>query len=318
MFRIRECGMWLLVWAAAVWLGPSEARANGFPPGRIFGVGVDNNIYFVDTMLESITLTGSSLSDGVKANGFATDRDRNQVFYFGSNGDLYYYDIALNTNGTVASGSTFGITPDFPPENATYYNGSYWYIAKGNTANNVLYQATLTYTGSTPSFSGTPVEYQLTVNGSTTGMMFGDIVVNGSTGQLYGSTTPSSGGLFFTLDMAGLVSGSSNPVTVRSFANPVGLQLAFSEDYTVLYGQHYTFSPADPDNPALTSGEWYTVDTTSGIYSAIVGFVTSPGMRDLGGIAAVPEPSTCLLAVAGLAAAGLWRRWRATVRHNGP
>ena len=118
--------------------------------------------------------------------------------------------------------------------------------------------------------------------------------------------------------MASLVSGSSNPVTVRSSANPVGLQLAFSEDYTVLYGQHYTFSPADPDNPALTAGEWYTVDTTLGVYSAMAGFVTQPGMRDLAGIAAVPEPSLCLLAVAGLAAAGLWRRRRAAVRRAGP
>lgn len=303
--RYGVCGAWLLarVVVGCLSLSP-EANANGLPPGAIYGVGVDNNIYFVDTVSESITLTGSSLSTGVKANGFAADRDRNQVFYFASNGDLGYYDIASNTNGIVATGSALDITPDFPPENATYYAGSYWYIAKGTTANNTLYQAVLTYTGSVPSFSGTPVEYQLTVNGSTSGMMFGDIIVNSLTATLYGSTTPGSGGLFFTLDMAALVTGTTNPVSVISASNPVGLQLAFSEDYTILYGQQYI------DTGTSTAGQWYTVDTTLGGYSAISGFVTSPGMRDLAGTAAAPEPSTCALAAAGVVASVLWRRRR--------
>jgi len=139
----------------------------------------------------------------------------------------------------------------------------------------MLYKATLTYAGSVPSFSGTPVEYQLTVNGSTSGMMFGDIAVSDTTGKLYGSTTPGSGGLFFTLDMASLVAGTSNAVTVLTTSNTVGLQLAFSEDYSVLYGQQYI------DSGTSTSGQWYTVDAGSGVYSAIAGFVTSPGMRDL-------------------------------------
>ena len=308
MMRTCDCGAWLLACVIVAGLSPSpEANANGLPPGQIYGVGVDNNIYFVDTVTESITLTGTSLSDGVKANGFAADRVRNQVFYFASNGDLDYYDIASDTNGIVATGSSLGVTPDFPPEDATYYAGAYWYIAKGNTANNMLYQATLTYTGSVPSFSGTPVEYQLTVDGSTSGMMFGDIVVNPLTQTLYGSTTPGSGGLFFTLDMAALVAGTSNAVNVISSAHPIGLQLAFSEDYAVLYGQHYIFDAGDPDNALLTSGQWYTVDTVSGTYSAISGFITSPGMRDLAGIAAVPEPAVFLLAGIAGAAFVIWR-----------
>jgi hypothetical protein len=301
--------VWFLACAVVACLSLlPKANANGSAPGRIFGVGVDNNIYFVDTVSQSITLTGSSLSEGVKANGFAADRVRNQVFYFASNGDLDYYDIASDTNGIVATGSVFGITPDFPPEDATYYAGSYWYIAKGDTANNTLYQATLTYTGSVPSFSGTPVEYQLTVGGSTSGMMFGDIAVNNTTGRLYGSTTPGSGGLFFTLDMASLVAGTSNAVTVLTTSNTVGLQLAFSEDSSVLYGQQYIFTGTS------TSGQWYTVDTGSGVYSAIAGFVTSPGMRDLAGVAAVPEPAACLLAGMGVMASLIWRRRRSQRR----
>ena len=309
MLRFSTREVWVLACAVVSCLSLSpEANANGFPPGRIYGVGVNNNIYFVDTVSESITLTGSSLSDGVKANGFASDRVRNQVFYFASNGDLGYYDIASDTNGIVATGSVFGITPDSPPEDATYYAGSYWYIAKGDAANNILYQATLTYSGSVPSFSGTPVEYQLTVGGSTSGMMFGDIAVNDITGRLYGSTTPGSGGLFFTLDMTTLVAGSSNPVTVISSANGVGLQLAFSEDYSVLYGQQYI------DSGTSTSGQWYTVDSGSGVYSAIAGFITSPGMRDLAGVAAVPEPATCVLAGVGVMASIVWRRRRSQRR----
>ncbi len=309
MLRFATRGVWFLACAVVSCLSLSpEANANGSAAGRIYGIGVNNNIYVVDTVSESITLTGSSLSDGVKANGFASDRVRNQVFYFASNGDLGYYDIASDTNGIVATGSVFGITPDFPPEDATYYAGSYWYIAKGTTANNILYQATLTYTGSVPSFSGTPVEYQLTVGGSTSGMMFGDIAVNEPTGRLYGSTTPGSGGLFFSLDMASLIAGTSNPVTVISSANGIGLQLAFSEDYSVLYGQQYI------DSGTSTSGQWYTVDATLGAYSAIAGFITSPGMRDLAGVAAVPEPAACLLAGVGVMASMMWRRRRSQRR----
>jgi len=309
MLRFPTRGVWFLACAVVACLSLlPKANANGSAPGRIFGVGVDNNIYFVDTVSQSITLTGSSLSEGVKANGFAADRVRNQVFYFASNGDLGYYDIASDTNGIVATGSVFGITPDFPPEDATYYAGSYWYIAKGTTANNMLYQATLTYTGSVPSFSGTPVEYQLTVGGSTSGMMFGDIAVNNTTGRLYGSTTPGSGGLFFTLDMASLIAGTSNVVNVLTTSNTVGLQLAFSEDSSVLYGQQYI------DSGTSTSGQWYTVDTTLGAYSAIAGFITSPGMRDLAGVAAVPEPAACVLVGVGVMASIIWRRRRSQRR----
>ena len=309
MLRFSTWKAWLL--ACAVVGCPSispEANANGLPPGQIYGINVDNKIYFVDTVSQSITLTGSSLSTGPKANGFAADRVRNQVFYFASNGDLDYFDIATDTNGIMATASSLAITPEFPPEDATFYNGSYWYIAKGDTANNTLYQATLTYTGSVPSFSGTPVEYQLTVNGSTTGMLFGDIAVNETTGRLYGSTTPGSGGLCFTLDMTTLVAGSSNPVSVLTSSNSVGLQLAFSEDYSVLYGQQYIQTGTGVD--ATTTGQWYTVDTTSGTYSLIPGFITSPGMRDLAGIAAVPEPAACVLAGVGVMAAIIWRRRR--------
>lgn len=312
MLRVSSCGAWLVaVGLVCVSLfAAAPARASS---GAIYGLGVDNTIYVVDPVTQSIAVVANSLSSGVKANGFATDRTRDHLFYFGSNGNLYYYDIALNTGGTVATAATFGITNDFPPEDAAYYAGAFWYIAKGNAANNILYKAALTYTGGVPSFGGTPTEYQLTVGGSSSGMQFGDIVVNDITGRLYGSTTPGSGGVFFALDIPTLVGGTANPVTVLSSSNPIGLQLSYSDDYSVLYGQRYIFDPLDPANPALTSGAWYTVDTSLGTYAAIPGFVTTPGMRDLAGTAA-PEPGTCLMAVAGATTLIVFRRRRAAGR----
>jgi hypothetical protein len=307
MLRVSSCIAGLMVWGLAGLMPFAVPQARGSSVGEIYGVGVDNRIYFIDPVAESITFVATSLSTGVKANGFATDRVRDQLFYFGSNGDLFYYDVPSNTGGTVASAAAFGIDDGFPPEDAAFYDGSFWYIGKGDAANDILYRAGLTYAGGVPSFGGTPLEYQLTVGGSTSGMMFGDIAVNDTTGTLYGSTTPGSGGLFFSLDMATLAAGTTNPVTVISVSNTVGLQLAFSQDYSVLFGQHYTFDPLDPTNPALTAGEWYTVDTIAGTYAAIPGFVTTPGMRDLAGTAA-PEPATCLLATVGATAMIALRR----------
>jgi hypothetical protein len=303
--RFPRCiGLWAGV-ASICLMAALEARANGISAGTIYGVGVDNTIYFVDTDTKTINSVAPSLSTGVKANGFASDRGRNQLFYFGSNGDLYYYLIATGSAGTVAPASTFGITDQFPPEDASFYGDAFWYIAKGNDFNNKLYKAPLTYTGGVPSFSGTPTEYQLTVNGTSTGMAFGDIVINATTGMLYGSTTPLSGGLFFDIDVAALSTVGNNPVQVLTSGNTVGLQLAFSEDASVLFGQDYIFDVLDPTNPAKTSGQWYTVNTSLGTFSQIPGFTTTPGMRDLAGVA-VPEPSTIVFAGVGLAMGVVW------------
>jgi hypothetical protein len=282
-------------------------KAAPLSPALIYGVTVDNDIKRFDTQDQSFSFVATSLSTGVKANGFATDRIRNHLFYFGSNGDLYYYTTTDGSAGTVAPASTFGNVTDFPPEDASFYNGAFWYIGKGDNYNNKLYQVPMTYTGNVPSFSGTPTEYQLSASGSTTGMAFGDIAIHRDTGILYGSTTPGSGGLFFTLDMNSISSGTTNPLNVITTGNPISLQLAFSEDFSTLYGQEYRFDSNDPTNPALTSGVWYTVDTTSGTYNSI-SVTTSPGMRDLAGVAAVPEPGTFLLATVGFAVALAWNR----------
>lgn len=285
-----------------------QAEAVPLPAANIFGVGVDNTIYYVDTGTKTIQSVAPSLSTGVKANGFAVDRSRDVMYYFGSNGDLYFYDLLQGNAGTVAPASTFGNDADFPPEDASFYDGSFWYIGKGDNYDNKLYKAAITYTGNVPSFTGTPQAYQLSASGSTSGMAFGDIAFNNTTGMLYGSTTPASGGLFFSIDSLALSTVGVNPVTVLSSGNAVGLQLAFSADSSVLFGQEYGFNPSDPTNPALTTGTWYTVNTTTGTYTAIAGFTTTPGMRDLAGVSAVPEPGTFLLATVAFAAALAWNR----------
>lgn len=307
---LRSSALACLVALVGGVLAMRAAPAGSLSPAQIYGVGVDNTIYYVDTTVKNIQAVTPSLSTGVKANGFATDRDQNHLYYFGSNGDLYFYDIVNGDAGTVAPASTFGNSADFPPENAGFSNGSFWYIGKGDDYDNKLYQVAITYSGTAnvPSFSGTPVAYQLSASGSTTGMAFGDIAINPTSGTLYGSTTPGSGGLFFSLDLATLSPSGTTPVNVIASGKPISLQLAFSDDYATLYGQQYIFDPTDPTNPAKTSGAWFTVDTTTGSYDAISGFTTTPGMRDLAGVAAVPEPGTFLLATVGFAAALAWNR----------
>lgn len=272
--------------ATVVGIAPT-ARADA-----IYGVGVDNNIYYVDPVSQNIAFVGPSLSTGSKANGFATDRSRNQLLYFGSNGDLYYYDIPTGNSGTVATAAVMGTVDDFPPEDATFFDDAFWFIGKGGRVedfDNRLYKAQITYTGGMPSFTGGLTSYQLTASGSSTGMAFGDIAINPLTNMLYGSTIPSSGGLFFSLDMTSLSAVADNAVTVISSGNSLSLQLAFSGDYSTLYGQRYVVDPTDPTNPAATTGVWYTVNIGTGEYNA-AGFTTAPGMRDVGGFGTVvPE-----------------------------
>jgi hypothetical protein len=276
-----------LAFAAAVAGGPAIARADA-----IYGVAVDNNIYYVDPAAQSITYVAPSLSTGSAANGFATDRGRNQLLYFGSNGDLYYYDIPSGGSGTVATAAVIGTVDAFPPEDATFFNDAFWFIGKGGREqdfDNRLYKAQFTYTAGMPSFTGGLTSYQLTASGSTTGMAFGDIAFNPVSNKLYGSTIPRSGGLFFSLDVTSLSAVGENPVTVISSGNTLSLQLAFSGDYSTLYGQQYVVDPSDPTNPAATTGVWYTVNIATGGYSE-VGFTTAPGMRDVGGFGTVvPE-----------------------------
>ena len=310
MRSLVPCSVRTIVCAASLAAGAaflSSAEAGPLAPALIYGVTVDNDIKLFDSQDQSFSFVATSLSTGVKANGFATDRTKNQLFYFGSNGDLYYYSTVTGSAGTVAPASTFGNVADFPPEDAGFYNGSFWYIGKGDSYNNKLYQVPISYAGDVPSFSGTPSEYQLSVSGSTSGMAFGDIAIHRDTGILYGSTTPGSGGLFFSLAMNALNPSGTTPVNVITSGNPISLQLAFSEDFSTLYGQEYKFDITDPTNPAKTSGLWYTVDTTSGSYNSL-SVTTSPGMRDLAGVAAVPEPGTFLLATVGFAVALAWNR----------
>ena len=74
--RIRVAGCVIALLAAGVSL--CSAHAEVLSPALIYGVGVDNTIYYVDTTAQTIQTVAPSLSTGVKANGFATDRVRDQ------------------------------------------------------------------------------------------------------------------------------------------------------------------------------------------------------------------------------------------------
>jgi hypothetical protein len=123
---------------------------------------------------------------------------------------------------------------------------------------------------------------------------FGDIAINTTTGILYAAT---STGLFYSVDLNNPLTASYNQI---ASGNP-SLQLAFNEDYSLLYGQSYS------------TGEWYLVNMANGT-AVDTGFNfqvpgTSAGFRDLAGSSInalpfiVPEPSTLVLA--GMGAAGL-------------
>ena len=160
----------------------------------------------------------------------------------------------------------------------------------------MLKQATLSYTGSgetaVPSVSA--INSFAVLGMSAFGVntnSFGDIAIDQNTGTLYANT---SRGRFYSVDLSNpslsFAELRSSPGNNRT----VGLQLSFDHLSNTLYGTNYN------------TGDWYTIDTSNGDLTQVVGFNTlvagGRGFRDLGGAALnpVPEPSTIGLAAVGL------------------
>lgn len=168
--------------------------------------------------------------------------------------------------------------------------------------------------GTVESFTITPAPTLGPVgSGTNSGVRnaFGDIAITPS-GMLYAYTSGAQGGNFYSLDLttaSGGAVGGFNLIssgTTVSGTTPIGLQISFNEDYTVLYGHNYN------------DGNWYHVDTATGSLTDL-DFVTttgttSTGFRDIGGasISLVPEPTT--LALVGTAAAAIATTLRRRVR----
>jgi hypothetical protein len=264
-----------------------EVEAAPVPPS-LYGVDVANDIWSIDPVSQTTTKVLTSSEIGQTANALAFDQSRGQLFFVNAANTFDYWESATNTIKSVG-GLSLGLTAD--PNNAAFYNDAFWYFEHNS---NVLRRATLSYTAvgdtAVPSVSSLASFPVLGMN--PTGVntnTFGDIAIDHNTGTLYAST---SRGRFYSIDLAN-PSLSFNEITASPGNDKtVGLQLSFDQLSSTLYGHNYR------------SGDWYTIDTTTGGLTQIAGFNTlvagGRGFRDLGGAAPVPEPSTIGLAAVGL------------------
>ncbi len=283
----------------------TQAEAASIPP-VLYGVDVANDIWSIDPVTQTTTKVLTSSEIGQTANALAFDQSRGQLFFVNAANTFDYWESATNTIQSVG-GLSLGLTSD--PNNAAFYNDAFWYFEHNS---NVLRRATLSYTGvgdtAVPSVSSLASFPVLGMN--PTGVntnSFGDIAIDHNTGTLYAST---SRGRFYTVDLANPTLSFNEIVPSPGNDRTVGLQLSFDQLSNTLYGHNYR------------SGDWYTIDTTTGSLTQIAGFNTlvagGRGFRDLGGAAPVPEPSTIGLAavglVGGLGYTGMRRRRRTADR----
>jgi hypothetical protein len=123
---------------------------------------------------------------------------------------------------------------------------------------------------------------------------FGDIAINPS-GMRYAYTASGTGGNFYSLDLTTAAGGTvcgfnlTSSGTMVSGTAPIGLQISFNEDYSVLYGHNYN------------DGKWYDINTATGLLTDL-NFATTTGtngfgFRDIGGasIDSLPEPTALTL-----------------------
>ncbi len=282
---------------AALHAGSAEANT------LIYGVDVANDIYEIDPVAKTNTKVLTSSELGQTANALAWNDANQHLFFINAANTFDYWERSTNTIKSVG-GSPLNLTAD--PNNAAYYNGSFWYF-EHNT--NILKEAQISYVGGDP-LTATPqvdaVIPHLIPSISSTGFntnTFGDIAIDTNTGTLYGST---SRGRFYSIDLNNPGTSFTEILVSQGNDRTVGLQLSFDNLSNTLYGTNYN------------SGDWYSIDTTTGALTQIAGFNTivagGKGFRDLGGAAAVPEPSTIGLAavglVGGLGYTGIRRRRR--------
>jgi len=294
----------LLVLAAlaAVAIGGQQATAATI--GHfMYGVDDANDIWEINPADQTSTKVVSASALGSGANALGYDTNRNQLLFVDSANGFGYWQRATDTIGTVG-GLSLGIATN--PANAAFHNDAFYYFEHNS---NVLKRANLAYSGSgetaTPSVASIDTFAVLGMGPSSglTTNTFGDIAIDTVNNVLYAST---SRGRFYSVNLASPATGFTEIAAAPGNDRSVGMQLSFDVASTTLYGHNYA------------DGNWYTIDTGTGAQTQIVGFNTLPtgkGFRDLGGAAAVPEPSTIGLAavglVGGLGYTGLRRRQKA-------
>jgi hypothetical protein len=274
----------LCVMAALAMLA-SQATSAATIGSFVYGIDEAGDLYEVNAADKTSTYI-TSLSPNTATNALGYDSSRNQLFFVDN--DLNFQVWDRSSSSTTNLGNALGIAAN--PANADYYDNAFWYFETNSTD---LKKANLTYSGSTPSVSSVdtfPIAGMAATGVNTN--TFGDIAIDPTSGTLYAST---SRGRFYSIDLASPSTTFQQLAASLGNDRSVGLQLSFSENGSVLYGHRYA------------DGSWYTVDTSTGGLTDITGFVTTPaggvGFRDLGGAAAVPEPSTMLLAGMGIAGA---------------
>jgi len=263
------------------------AAANPIVPSYIYGIADDNQIWQINPIpgQQSFESTYNTGLTG-QSNAVAFDRGRDQLLFLDVSNNLYLWNKPLGGSPAafqqITTSGSLGISSSLV-YNASYYNDGFWFFKE---ATNDLVKASLSYSGTTPgtvpTFSGT-TSYTLTGPTPASGNGFGDIAINANTGILYAAT---STGYFYSVDL-------SNPTTtyneIKGVGGNISLQLAFNQDFSILYGHNYG------------SGAWYTVDVATGNltdlnYTTIVPG-TSAGFRDLGGASAIdvtPVPEITL------------------------
>lgn len=326
---------WVVVaMSAEASLMPQPAVANGPLPSFLYGIDDTNNIWQINPKVGEqsfVDVYPTGLAD--RSNAFAFDRDRDQMFFLNRGvpntspdadtlNDLWMWNKPVGTFSQITTGATMGIAGITLPANAAYYSNAFWFFEERT---NELVRASLSYAsaspGTVPTFSGvetytiTPAPALGPVGSTTTdgtNNFFGDIAINPNTGLLYASTAHGAGGTvganFYSLDLSTAAAGTVGGFTMikqgtvaPGTSDLVGMQIAFSEDYAVLYGHNYD------------DGKWYSIDTSDGTltdlnFATLIGTgPTARGFRDIGGasISSVPEPGAIALAAVGVAVAGL-------------
>jgi hypothetical protein len=260
--------------AMAVVATPASAQ-----PSYIYGIDDNNDIWEIDPVGQAASqVFATGLPGTANSNAFAYDKVRENMFFLngsGTSSQLYVWNKPTNSLSIAATAAQLGVVDPNPNQqaaNAAYNaaDGRYWFFQDGTDQ---LYSVAFSYTGNIPTFNGTT--FYTVGAGYSSSSMYGDIAIDprAGNGTLYGSTTT---GEFFSLDLTDPGNSYNNIGN-----SGVGLQLSFSSDYTILYGQDFS------------TKEWYTVDTNSGAIGSSFWTLSDDAFRDLGGssetTAAIPE-----------------------------
>jgi hypothetical protein len=232
-------------------------------------LGVLREIDPVNLTTRQIYDTGFPWNGITGPNAVSYDSQRDIIYFLRENLDLYY----VNANNDLILLTNLGSYFSSQPANASFYNNAIWIIQDGT---NVLYKLNIIYSGNSIPSLGTVTTYTI-ANAGDVNNIFGDIAINVNTGILYCANT---NGTFYSLNLNGDPSNTRTLIKASGI-NP-SIQLAFNNDYSILYAQNYA------------DGQWYTINTTNGNLTALNFYTVfgtgNTGFRDLAGARTSPKP----------------------------